>query len=668
MPSRTPLGTGSSSTSSSSSSSSAFTAPDLVSSSSSFLSSAPSSTPFPFISYSNNQNTRHPDFPVVHNTVTTSNVDPSGHLRGYGDVSGGIGVGGREEETPVRTGIGIRGRVESEERSSLSSSLSSSRDERVYTPIYPSYSSSFSNSSMELHQLLVQAEALQQQHYHHLRNLHQQPTQEPHIPDPSEANDDTFIPIRPSQEQDQVQVLGHPPSTHPRLGEIFGTQSIERHIGVGALAALSNLEDSTEATLETTRTPRTTVSTLQEGRFPAADPGPATSGQSVPPDHFMHIHAHDHGRTNELEEHMSFGQHSQLQQPHHLQHHHQLQQQQQQQQQHTALEHAHGPVPSFLDNNDSSNDRPDLRPRSRHGPLLLTQSIDMQPSVLSSTISPTALAFTPSSPSTPPYFPPFIPSGETFDSSDLSLPETTFGRVLADSDTVSSDPLLYTHDSSRFPGLINNDRPDRRSPYPYNSTDFDPSPYSTDTHLALSQVLATFQDTMEHTFPGQHSRSETQDVSSSSSGPLEDSALAYLSASVPEFEASHSRSPSGLVGLEGLVPLPQAFFPRRRYATRDYSTGSISSEDWLHHPEVVTLGETERQGSLLAREQEVLASSIPEPEFDPLGLREASTFPPSCKFWWSFLFANYIRGYLDHDGSSFSSLFADMNSYDRKHS
>jgi hypothetical protein len=546
----------------------------------------------------------------------------------------------------------------------LSSSLSSSRDERVYTPIYPSYSSSFSNSSMELHQLLFQAEALQQQHYHHLRNLHQQPTQEPHIPHPSENDDDALIPVRPSQEQEQGQVLGHLPSTHPRLGESFGVQSVENHIGLDALAALPTLEGSTEATPETTRTPRTTVSTLQEGRFPATDPGLATSGQSVPPDHFLHIHAHDHGRTNGLGEHMSFGEHSQLHQPHRLQ--------QEQQEQQTVLEHAHGPEPSFIDNNESSNDRPDLRPRSRHGPLLLTQSIDMQPSVLSSTISPTALAFTPSSPSTPPSFPPFVPSGETFDSSDLSLPETTFGRVLADSDMVSSDPHLYTHDSSLFPALVNNDRPDRpdrRSPYSYHNTDFDPSPYSTDTHLALSQVLATFQDTMEHTFPGQHSRSETQDVSSSSSGPLEDSALAYLSASVPEFEGSHSRSPSGLVGLGGLVPLPQAFFPRRRYATRDYSTGSISSEDWLHHPEVVTLGETERQGSLLAREQdEVLAPSIPEPGFDPLGLREASTFPPSCKILLSLLFANGICRYLGHDNSSFSSLFTDVYSYDRKHS
>lgn len=539
---------------------------------------------------------------------------------------------------PIRTGIGIRGRVEPEERSSLSSSLSSSRDERVYTPIYPSYSSSFSNSSMELHQLLFQAEALQQQHYHHLRNLHQQPTRDVPLPLPAGNDDDALIPTHSSQEQEQVQDLGRPPSTHPRLGESFGVQSVERQNGLDALAALSTLEGSTEATSETTRTPRTTFSTLHEGRFPVADPDLATSGQSVPLDQFMHTHAHDRRRTNGLGEPLSFGEYSQLRQPH--------RHQQEQQSQHTVLEHAHGPGLSFLDNNESSNDRPDLGPRSRHSPLLLTQSIDMQPSVLSSTTSPAALAFTPSSPSTPPSFPPFVPGRETFEDSDLSLPEPAFGRVLADSDMGSSDhPHLYTHDSSLFPAHLNHDpdRPDRRSPYSYRSTEFDPSPYSTDTHLALSQVLATFQDTMDHTFPGQHSRSETQDVSSSSSGPLEDSALAYLSASVPEFEASHSRSPSGLVGLGGLVPLPQAFYPRRRYATRDYSTGSMSSEDWLHHPEVVTLRETERQGSLLEGEQEeVLAPSIPEPEFDPLGLREASTFPPSCKSLLTLLLADCI--------------------------
>ncbi|KAF9211777.1 hypothetical protein BGZ59_007614 [Podila verticillata] len=103
---------------------------------------------------------------------------------------------------------------------------------------------------------------------------------------------------------------------------------------------------------------------------------------------------------------------------------------------------------------------------------------------------------------------------------------------------------------------------------------------------------------MDHTFPGQASRNDL-DVSSSSSGPLD--ALAYLS-SVPELDGSLDRPP----GLAGLGGVPQAFFPRRRYATRDYSTGSISSEDWLHHPEVVTL--------------ESRAPEIPTPVPDRLGL------------------------------------------------
>ncbi|KAF9379849.1 hypothetical protein CPC16_010563, partial [Podila verticillata] len=124
---------------------------------------------------------------------------------------------------------------------------------------------------------------------------------------------------------------------------------------------------------------------------------------------------------------------------------------------------------------------------------------------------------------------------------------------------------------------------------------------------------------MDHSFPGQASRNDL-DVSSSSSGPLD--ALAYLS-SVPELDGTLDRPP----GLAGLGGVPQAFFPRRRYATRDYSTGSISSEDWLHHPEVVTLGE-ERQRSLAHEQEEILDTSIPEPEYDPLGT-EASTLPPS---------------------------------------
>ncbi|KAG0050226.1 hypothetical protein BGZ83_004998 [Gryganskiella cystojenkinii] len=51
------------------------------------------------------------------------------------------------------------------------------------------------------------------------------------------------------------------------------------------------------------------------------------------------------------------------------------------------------------------------------------------------------------------------------------------------------------------------------------------------------------------------------------------------------------------LSVDNLVMLPRGAIPRRRYATRDYSTGSISSDDWLRHPDVIALNNASTDGA-----------------------------------------------------------------------
>lgn len=67
---------------------------------------------------------------------------------------------------------------------------------------------------------------------------------------------------------------------------------------------------------------------------------------------------------------------------------------------------------------------------------------------------------------------------------------------------------------------------------------------------------------------------------------------------VPSESPSLGADESLDISNESLSAFARATLPRRRYATRDYSTGSISSDDWLHHPDVVAFNtEDTTQGS-----------------------------------------------------------------------
>lgn len=122
-------------------------------------------------------------------------------------------------------------------------------------------------------------------------------------------------------------------------------------------------------------------------------------------------------------------------------------------------------------------------------------------------------------------------------------------------------------------------------------------PYPSDTRLALTQVLTSFQGAIiDHTFDhfapqadairlGPNSTSVTGSMSTFTDDARSASAPPHMLApsQIPSLGADENRDVSN----GNLSTFPRAALPRRRYATRDYSTGSISSEDWLHHPDVV---------------------------------------------------------------------------------
>ncbi|KAG0205407.1 hypothetical protein BGX33_007925 [Mortierella sp. NVP41] len=122
-------------------------------------------------------------------------------------------------------------------------------------------------------------------------------------------------------------------------------------------------------------------------------------------------------------------------------------------------------------------------------------------------------------------------------------------------------------------------------------------PYPSDTRLALSQVLTSFQGAIiEQSFD----RYPLQTAASLSAGSNSAQAIDPMSTFAedvrPSTAPSHLLTSSEVpiltdeslsLSTDNLPAFPRAALPRRRYATRDYSTGSISSDDWLHHPDVV---------------------------------------------------------------------------------
>ncbi|KAG0330216.1 hypothetical protein BGZ99_007077 [Dissophora globulifera] len=131
--------------------------------------------------------------------------------------------------------------------------------------------------------------------------------------------------------------------------------------------------------------------------------------------------------------------------------------------------------------------------------------------------------------------------------------------------------------------------------------------YSTDTRIALTQVLTSFQGAVmdqaleDSTFslPDENNlqTTETRDGTSDILSGVP-TVGAMRSRILPELESLSSRPSTLLEGftvaqddsralsVNDFVTIPRGPLPRRRYATRDYSSGSISSDDWLHHPDV----------------------------------------------------------------------------------
>ncbi|KAF9136240.1 hypothetical protein BGW39_003685 [Mortierella sp. 14UC] len=124
-------------------------------------------------------------------------------------------------------------------------------------------------------------------------------------------------------------------------------------------------------------------------------------------------------------------------------------------------------------------------------------------------------------------------------------------------------------------------------------------PYPSDTRLALSQVLTSFQGAIIDQAFDRFTPQATDTTMSmdSNNTPVLSSIVSFTddtrSAATPPHLLASSEVPalaneSLSMSSDNLSAFPRVALPRRRYATRDYSTGSISSDDWLHHPNVVT--------------------------------------------------------------------------------
>ncbi|KAF9924808.1 hypothetical protein FBU30_005277 [Linnemannia zychae] len=119
--------------------------------------------------------------------------------------------------------------------------------------------------------------------------------------------------------------------------------------------------------------------------------------------------------------------------------------------------------------------------------------------------------------------------------------------------------------------------------------------FSSNTYRALSQVLTSFQDaTVEQDHVQSVSQIANYITMDSNATPTIDPIPIFTGEStVPPVRLLRPSQPSQLVDesislpIDNISAFPQASLSRRRYATRDYSTGSVSSDDWLHHPDVV---------------------------------------------------------------------------------
>ncbi|KAI1318333.1 hypothetical protein EDD11_006846 [Mortierella claussenii] len=130
------------------------------------------------------------------------------------------------------------------------------------------------------------------------------------------------------------------------------------------------------------------------------------------------------------------------------------------------------------------------------------------------------------------------------------------------------------------------------------------SEINTTTRETLARVLTSFQD--DNTTIANENRP---------SSPTSQAVPLIASASILE----QDERDASLIMVSGFTAMPRAL-PRRRYATRDYSNGSVSSDDWLRHPDVVDAfasGATS-SGTALENQENVPPPTRIDPLDDPL--------------------------------------------------
>ncbi|KAG9325842.1 hypothetical protein KVV02_006836 [Mortierella alpina] len=198
----------------------------------------------------------------------------------------------------------------------------------------------------------------------------------------------------------------------------------------------------------------------------------------------------------------------------------------------------------------------------------------------------------------------------TIDDNLTELPGTSFAppRPLPPPSPLSLDPDIDSN--SHYAYFLGNQdvyfdhprREDRRGlandpPLPNQHVlNVEAGPHLTGSHLALSRSLASLQDSLVATsYSGSSSRAQETAPQAFEPGVAgNDRSAESQHASTPLTQTSSDTMYSladGVLSVLTLVTAPRAL-PRRRYTTRDYSSGSVSSDDWLNHPDVVALNNT----------------------------------------------------------------------------
>ncbi|KAF9345374.1 hypothetical protein BGX26_003221, partial [Mortierella sp. AD094] len=462
------------------------------------------------------------------------------------------------------TDLGSLANLSDNDRSSLGSSLSSSRDEHdhlSYTPIYPSYSSSFSNSSLEFHESLLLAIRERQQQQHHYQHQHLPRTQsDQNSPLASSMASADFQ--HPEQQSLETPVTLEQDQSLPlQASNSVSSRNLENPInslqstGLSTRTVVSNVDHTPQSNQNIQ-----TVDTLAADQFPRANSNLNQTQQ-------QHVFAHAHAQGE-----------------------------------------------------DQSQIIRDGWP-SRHSQLLQPQS---QPLTIDTTDEEQALLRSNTSE-------PILSSIQSIESPSLSVGERVYVQghdnininqeAYISRGTDYDTPLVRGSDNGRGGETITISE-DSALPRAYSALIQNEiaaeQPCPADTRIALSQVLTSFEDAgFNQPYVCPPINTSIEDRRTGPYGQIEDSRDSITATSnsintlqpisVPNLNVHSSSStqppvfPSTIeddptLTIDEFVALPRAL-PRRRYATRDYSSGSVSSDDWLHHPDVVAFTSADNAAS-----------------------------------------------------------------------